>query len=689
MPTPNEIDFVSASPFFARTSGGLELTGEEAVRENAPPKLPSDAAPSAEQMIRATDLFLRGALTPEQLAEARASRGGFEAIIGRPNFLPAVFLEIGASVSRSTCLIRTSGVDFLGRSSAWSGTGFLIGPNVLVTNNHVLNSPEVAAAAQCIFNYQIGPDGQPQATHTFRLRPERLFLTSLARGGLDYTFIWVEGDPGRDFGMARVSRQAFVIAEQEFANVISHPRGRMKEVCVQENEVLWQDELVVHYTSDTEPGSSGASVCNNNWQLVALHHASKPSNVPNYENLNEGVKLAAIAADLERLSQSGAASPTAAQELLPLFGGMDERLGFFGALGRRAPTASEEGFEVVRETYQGTDQDIDVGFWNVEWLTKYYETKTPAVAKVMHALNLDVWSLEESSPNAAEAVAREFLQAYGLDFGHAAAEPESEDGKQSCSLLWNKASVDVVEEPWGEPVETWLQARSPDFDDLGLGGFEAVHGKIFDRYPSLFKVTAKQATDAGRFTFYLVSVHLKAMGEGSLRRKMASKVLAAAIQKKIEGGAATDWVIGGDFNAELATTDFDNLVSGGMVPVSAEDEQGGAFSYIKGPQSLIDHIFLSPNLAKRYREEDYVIVAAEKTFPNYVAEVSDHRPVLVRFHLANNGAAGGGGLETNVTKANKTALAELAKRLTGSVGAIKVKQQVKPTRKRPARGSSR
>src|SRR5262249_15088033 len=308
----------------------------------------------------------------------------------------------------------TSVRDYVGRSSSRCETGFLIGRNVLVTNHHVLNSPEVASAANCVFNYQVGTDGQPLATRTFRLRPERLFLTSPAQGGLDYTFVWVDGEPGREFGTSRVSRQAFVIAEQEFANVISHPQGRMKEVCVQENEVQWQDDLVVHYTSDTEPGSSGASVCNNNWQLVALHHASKPSNVPNYPILNEGIKLSAIAADLERVSRSATTAATAAQEVLALFGGTDERLGFFGTLGRRPAAGAEGGFEVVRNTFRGTDQDIDVGFWNVEWLTKHYDAKTPAVAKVMHALNLDVWNLEESSPNAAEAVAQELKHAYGL-----------------------------------------------------------------------------------------------------------------------------------------------------------------------------------------------------------------------------------------------------------------------------------
>ena len=124
--------------------------------------------------------------------------------------------------------------------------------------------------------------------------------------------------------------------------------------------------------------------------------------------------------------------------------------------------------------------------------------KAPAVADVLQKLNLDVWCLEESSPNAAARVAEELKETYGLYYGHAAAEPESADGKQSCTLLWNKETVDVQPEAWGEPIETWLRARSKDFDDLGLGGFEAVHGKIFDRYPALFKVTSKRPVGGRR-----------------------------------------------------------------------------------------------------------------------------------------------------------------------------------------------
>ena len=325
---------------------------------------------------------------------------------------------------------------------------------------------------------------------------------------------------------------------------------------MQENEVQWQDDLVVHYTSDTEPGSSGASVCNNNWQLVALHHASKPSNVPGFSVLNEGIKLSAIAADLERLRRPARRRrpPPGAPGALR---GTDERLGFFGTLGP-ADGRPESGLEAVVNTFQGTEQDIDVGFWNVEWLTKHYETKAAAVADVIHEVNLDVWSLEESSPNAAERGRQ------GAE-GHLRAGLRPRRRRARSAGRQAELHAPLEHRHGRRPARGRGASRSRpgcgpgarDFDDLGLGGFEAVHGKIFDRYPALFKVTTQAAAAGGApFEFYLVPVHLKAMAEGSLRRQMASKILAEAVRKKIEDGAAADWVVGGDFNAELDTGDF-------------------------------------------------------------------------------------------------------------------------------------
>src|SRR5262245_27888178 len=105
MPSANEVEFIRKSPVSAAAPAGLESMDNDGARRAAAPRPAEEARTTPEQKARANDLFVRGALTPEELAKARASRGGFETIVGRSNFLPAVFLEIGDGVSRSTFLI--------------------------------------------------------------------------------------------------------------------------------------------------------------------------------------------------------------------------------------------------------------------------------------------------------------------------------------------------------------------------------------------------------------------------------------------------------------------------------------------------------------------------------------------------------------------------------------------------------
>jgi predicted extracellular nuclease len=118
-------------------------------------------------------------------------------------------------------------------------------------------------------------------------------------------------------------------------------------------------------------------------------------------------------------------------------------------------------------------------------------------------------------------------------------------------------------------------------------------------------------------------------------------VLAAAVNKMIHDGEDADWVLGGDVNAPLASGDFDQLSNAGLVAVSQQDADAGAISYIKGPKSLIDHIYLSPNLAAQFDKdkfsEKFTIISAEKEIPDYVKTISDHRPIMLRIHIEDGG----------------------------------------------------
>ena len=104
--------------------------------------------------------------------------------------------------------------------------------------------------------------------------------------------------PGSKYGFIPL-RPTVSYPEGLRLNVIQHPRGRKKEVVVQQNELTDVHTNVIHYFSDTDYGSSGSPVFNNTWDLMALHHARTPS-----ESANEGMRIDKIVADLRNEFQT-------------------------------------------------------------------------------------------------------------------------------------------------------------------------------------------------------------------------------------------------------------------------------------------------------------------------------------------------------------------------------------------------
>jgi endonuclease G len=77
---------------------------------------------------------------------------------------------------------------------------------------------------------------------------------------------------------------------------VQHPRGEKKQVALRENKIVDIPERFLHYAADTEPGSSGSPVFNDQWEVVGLHHASVPA--PEHREfggfLNEGIRISRI-----------------------------------------------------------------------------------------------------------------------------------------------------------------------------------------------------------------------------------------------------------------------------------------------------------------------------------------------------------------------------------------------------------
>jgi endonuclease G len=228
------------------------------------------------------------------------------------------YLESGGVAARSVgrVIIR----DAQNRSLGF-GTGFLIAPGLLMTNNHVLSSAAIAGASQVEFNYQRGSDGRMERSATFNLEQARFFVTSPLKE-LDCTVVAVapQSADGRSldtFGYLPLTAVEDEVLAGECVTIIQHPKGDPKQVALRKNEVIKfpdAEDRFLHYQTDTNPGSSGSPVFNDGWEVVALHHSGKPAvdSSGNYLNengtvwkpdqgidqikwlANEGVRVAAI-----------------------------------------------------------------------------------------------------------------------------------------------------------------------------------------------------------------------------------------------------------------------------------------------------------------------------------------------------------------------------------------------------------
>ena len=205
-------------------------------------------------------------LTPDQVLER---------VLGTNDLMGVAFLETGLKVARTIARVWINVAS--GRPAGY-GTGFMVSPRLLMTNNHVLSSAAVARNSLVEFNYQRLADGTAASSVSFMLEPESFFYTDR---DLDYAVVAVRAassNGGRlaDFGFNLLSEEEGKAITTQWANIIQHPSGEPKQVSLRENQIVDVLPNFLHYKTDTAPGSSGAAVFNDRWEIVALHHSGVP-----------------------------------------------------------------------------------------------------------------------------------------------------------------------------------------------------------------------------------------------------------------------------------------------------------------------------------------------------------------------------------------------------------------------------
>jgi len=223
-------------------------------------------------------------IAPDDLPEYK------EAIIHQDDKIRFGFLEQGFRVGASVAMIQVPRYEdgkqaMLGANPVlYNGTCWLIGRRQLITNHHVINARDMheppataedlslqASKASVLFGFDEKERSGPHFDGTNLVAGDQQ---------LDFAILELAADPG--FHPLRLADGSPALEEGKFPplNIIQHPMGGPKMIAIRNNLATRSTDTDLRYFTDTDQGSSGSPVLDDNWIVVALHRAASAARQP-------------------------------------------------------------------------------------------------------------------------------------------------------------------------------------------------------------------------------------------------------------------------------------------------------------------------------------------------------------------------------------------------------------------------
>ena len=187
-------------------------------------------------------------------------------------------------------------------------TGFLIGDDTLVTNEHCVATAELCATTKVMFGFTFNNMGQTPGLEQYDCQS-----VTTVNVDLDMAVIKLVGQPGERWGTLKLAANDVLNNERIF--VLQHPAGEAKQIS-DVGCTVFEAQSPGRTTAsdfahqcDTLGGSSGSPVFNVAGEVVGLHHWGRDA-VGRYSDANRAVRIGPIKEFLasHNIGQVGAAS---------------------------------------------------------------------------------------------------------------------------------------------------------------------------------------------------------------------------------------------------------------------------------------------------------------------------------------------------------------------------------------------
>ncbi|UFW51105.1 MULTISPECIES: trypsin-like peptidase domain-containing protein [Bradyrhizobium] len=242
-----------------------------------------------------------------------------EVVVHRDDMVPYAFMLSGVTAGKAVAKLsvkRHSGghpqTDAAGKPMIFLGSGWLIAPNLLLTNHHVIKAREAGEAAAseqdfglqalattALFDYDFeSVQGNPISVKE---------LVAWDRS-LDYALLRLDGDGRQGLNVGGPITFSGPDEDRPALNIIQHPDGQPKKFAIRNNLLTQATDTQLRYFTDTMAGSSGSPILDDRWNAVGLHRGATPVTGVNFNGkpvayVNVGTQISSIISDLrERYS---------------------------------------------------------------------------------------------------------------------------------------------------------------------------------------------------------------------------------------------------------------------------------------------------------------------------------------------------------------------------------------------------